>query len=213
MTCYDPSGNIIIIGKKDIERIARLQHHRNKLQSKVTKAETHKKRYTLKKALKRMNETIKNLVDDMHKKITKFLCDNYKYIYIPKLNFHNIPKLNKKHKAKLVAYRHCEFVERLKNKTREHEQCKIIEVNEAYTCINTSSCKAETCSNCGAIDRHLRNKDEYKCTHCNNYILRDINGAVNIMLRYLSKRALIEFSIENSTNALSPTPCGLDQKI
>ena len=76
----------------------------------------------------RLKNKIEDLVTDMHKKFAKFLCDNYNYILISRLNFHHMKKLDKKNKQKLMAYRHCEFVDRLKNKATQYTNCQIVEV-------------------------------------------------------------------------------------
>ena len=62
--------------------------------------------------------------------------------------------------------------------TCENQTCKLYEVNEAYT--------SKTCSKCGYIDNSLGSKDVYNCPKCKLKISRDYNGAVNILLRYVS---------------------------
>ena len=132
LTGYDPSGKIIQWGEKDIGVIARLIHYKNKLQSKTklqcknkiddrTSIYMYKssKRNRMSKAMLRINNRINNLVDELHKKLSKWLVENYQYIFIPRLNFHNCTKLIKKSKSNMAAYRHCAFVDRLINKTRE----------------------------------------------------------------------------------------------
>ena len=183
ITGYDPSGKIITWGKRDIGRIARLLHYKRKLQSKTEKALRHSKRYKYRIAGLRIGEKIKNLVDELHKKLAKWLCENYNYIYLPKLNFHNCKNLNKKSKAKLASFRHCSFFDRLMYKTREYSNCKVLEVNESFT--------SKTCSNCGFQKENLKNKDIYKCKNCKIVIERDINASKNIMLRYFTKRAVV----------------------
>lgn len=42
-------------------------------------------------------------------------------------------------------------------------------------------------SKCGSIDKDLGNKNIYNCKHCNIDIKRDYNGAINILLRYVTK--------------------------
>ena len=182
VTGYDPSGKILIWGERDISRIARLLHYQRKLQSKIKTCKIHKKRYKMNIAYFKISENIRNLVDEMHKKLAKWLCENYENIYLPRLNFHNCKKLNKKSKAKLASLRHCSFIERLKYKTREYHN-NVYEVNEAFT--------SKTCSNCGNLKEDLKNKDIYECNKCKIIIGRDINASKNIMLRYFTKRAVI----------------------
>lgn len=186
ITGYDPSGKIITIGKKDVGRIGRLQHYKNKLQGKIDVEKIKHKKYKMKKALLRINENVRNLVNDFHKKTTKFLTTNYNNIFIPKLNFHTCKKLNKKDKQKLASLRHCELVDRLIMKTREIKNCKLEIVNEAFT--------TKTCSGCGEQKETINKNRVYECVKCGLEIDRDINASKNIMLRYFSKRVVIKES-------------------
>ena len=95
---YDYEGKIITIGKGDCERTARLLHYKHKLQSKIKKSKKHSERYRLKKAFKRHCKKLKNLISELHKKITSWITKEYHTIYLPKLNFHKMKKLNKKSK-------------------------------------------------------------------------------------------------------------------
>lgn len=186
ITGYDPSGKIITIGEKDIGRICRLQHYKNKLQGRIEKEVVKHKRYKMRKALLSINENIKNLVDDFHKKTTKFLTSNYNNIFIPKLNFHKCKKLNTKDKQKMASLRLCELVDRLIMKTREIKNCKVEIVNEAFT--------TKTCSNCGEQKETINRNRVYECNKCGLSIDRDINASKNIMLRYFSKRVIVKES-------------------
>lgn len=189
ITAYDPSGKAFVYGKRDIGRIARLLHYKRKLQSKIDKKKLDSKAlkikpkiYKMRLALGRLGTKINNLVDELHKKLSKWLCENYKRIYLPKLNFHNFKKLNKKSKAKMASLRHCSFFERLKNKSREYPGCVVQEVKEDFT--------SKTCSNCGSIKWDLKNADIYDCRVCNVSMDRDVNACKNIMLKYFSNSIL-----------------------
>lgn len=175
---YDPSGKIITWGKHDIGHIARLLHYKSKIQSKIKKEPKNKPRKSMRVALLRIGERVHNLVNDMHKKLAKFLCVNYSQIFLPRLNFHNIKNLNKKSKAKLASLQHCKFLDGLMYKATMYGS-KVYEVNEAYT--------SKTCSNCGYIKTDLKNNNVYNCTNCNIEIGRDINASKNIMLRYFTR--------------------------
>jgi len=159
----------------------------------------------MKIALLRLNEKIGNLVDDYHKKITKWLCTNYNYIFLPRLNFHKIKKMTKREKAKLVAFRHCDLVNRIINKTREYTNCRLIEPNESFT--------SKTCCKCGTIKEDLKNANVHNCSNCKSSILRDMTGCVNIMLRYLTKRANIIVSMKEREplTTLLPEPHSTEQ--
>lgn len=180
-TGYDPEGKIIVWGgQRNVGKIARLLHYRKKLRSQMAHS-TAAKRKRLRLADLRIGEKIFNLVDDLHKKLCKWLCENYSHIYIPKLNFHKCKKLDKNSKSKLASLRHCAFVDRLVDKTREYKNCRVFVVGEAYT--------SKTCGNCGWQHPSLGNKDTFQCGSCHVQLGRDVNGSRNIMLRYFSIRA------------------------
>jgi transposase len=179
LSCYDEDGNAFVLGEKAICRIARLLNAKRKLCSKIKTSIKHKIRYSLRKALYRLSCNISNLVTEMHNKICRWLTINYNYIVIPRLNFHNCKNLYKKHKEKMATLRHCEFVDKLINKTREMSWCKVIECDEQWT--------SKTCGKCGNIDNDLGKSRTYSCKQCFTVIDRDINASRNILLRYVSK--------------------------
>ena len=179
ITGYDPSGKIIIWGENDIGRIARLLHYKRKLQSKRSLETANKRIKKYRLAEQRIGEKIHNLTDDLHKKLSKWLCENYAKVYIPRLNFHKMKNLNKKEKAKLASLRHCGFLQRLINKSRE-SSCKVYEVFEDFT--------SKTCSNCGFLKKDLQGRT-FICNACNKIFDRDINASKNIMLKYFTERA------------------------
>ena len=181
ITGYDPSGKIITWGERDVGRISRLLHYQRKLQSKIRQSKIKKNSWRI--ANLKIGENIRNLVTELHKKLSKWLCENYENIYLPRLNFHNCKNLNRKSKAKLASLSHCKFLERLKDKTREYSKVNFYEVNEAYT--------SKTCSDCGYQKENLKNNDTYDCDNCHIKIGRDINASKNIMQRYFTKRALV----------------------
>jgi transposase len=169
LTGYDVNGRYFEIGKNDIARLMRLKHHRQKLQSKP-------KSTGIKKAMLRLSEKIQNLISDLHRKTSKWLCENYRFILIPKLNFHNFTRMRKKQKSRMAILGHCSFVEKLLQKQREYPSCNVKVVTEAYT--------SKTCTNCGNLKYNLGGSKTYWCKKCDIKIDRDVNGARNILLKY-----------------------------
>ena len=115
LTGYSPNGHVIEIGKSDINRIIRLCLLIDKLQSivdfKTTKC---KKRLRVLKKISKIRRKIRNLKDDFHYKVCKYLCDNYNVILLPKFNISNIVlkskrKINSKSVRQLLNWNHCEF--------------------------------------------------------------------------------------------------------
>ena len=168
----------MICGEKDFVRIKGLLYYNNELQSRIETAKGKSKK-NMKKALARANERISNLVSELHKKIAKWLCENYSEIYIPRLNFHTLKNLDSTSKSILASLRHCEFVNRIIHKSNSYKNCKVIEVNEAYTSM--------TCGECGYQNQDLGTDKIFDCKECKSIIGRDINASRNIMLRYITK--------------------------
>ena len=74
---------------------------------------------------------------------------------------------------------HHRFKQRLlANKAREYPWCKVLIVDEAYT--------SKTCGMCGHIHQSLGGNKVFRCPHCSFEIDRNVNGARNILLRFLT---------------------------
>jgi len=166
--CYSPSGDINIIGKAASDKIY-------KLLLMVDNAISNEN----KKLEIKLRRRILNLQKELHDKTSRFLCENYKNIYIPKLTSGNdIIKKNKRNiKTKtvrnMVLLAHCKFIEKLKTKALEYNNIEIHLVTEEYT--------SQTCLKC-----HKRTKttnEIFKCSFCKFEIDRDILGSRNILLK------------------------------
>ena len=179
LTCYDPNGCVIEFGKNDISMLARLNHYKFKLQSRIKQSTNHSIRRNLTKGYKRLSLKIKRLIEDCHKKLSTWLCKNYNTIIIPKLNFHSFGKTSRKNKCKMTMWNHCSFVDRLVEKSREYLDCKVNIVTEEYT--------SKTCGCCGNIKYDLGANKVYNCIKCKTVMDRDVNGARNILLKYFTE--------------------------
>jgi putative transposase len=184
-TGYDPSGLVIECGKYDVQRIYRLCYHLDKLQSKWSKKEGVKKhqRYRMRRAGLRIQKRIRNLVDDLHRKLTKWLVEHYRVVLIPvfetqkKIN-RRLRKINSKTARAIATWSHFRFRMRLQEKAREHPWCKVIFVTEEYT--------SRTCGRCGHDHYRLGSNKVFRCPNCHLIVDRDVNGARNILLKFLS---------------------------
>lgn len=181
LTGYDTNGYIINIGTNDIGKFCRLNHFKNKLQSKIKKTKENKKKLKLIKAYKRIGVKIKNLRNDAHNKIIKWLLQNYKYIILPKLNTNSFckKKMSKRVKNKIKSWCHCKFYEKLVLKQREYPTSYIISAKEEYT--------SKTCCKCGLINDNLGSSKIYKCNRCGIEYDRDANASLNILLKRISE--------------------------
>jgi len=69
-----------------------------------------------------MYQRLKNLVDDCHKRICKWLYENFDYVILLKLDTNSFCRKNMSRlaKNKLKAWRHCIMIERMKFKHSEY---------------------------------------------------------------------------------------------
>ena len=184
VTGYDPSGLVCEWGKNDIGRIYRLCHTLDKLHSKWSqKTLRHRKRYRLKKAGKRIRLKIRNLVDEFHKKLSTWLCKNYRVILLPKFETSTMirrgqRKIGSRTVRSMVTWSHYRFRQRLISKSREYSWCNVVLCDESFT--------SKTCTNCGVLNHSLGGSKVFACNACNLVIDRDVNGARNILLSYIS---------------------------
>lgn len=183
-TGYSPSGYAFEWGKNDIGRIYRLCHASDKLQSKWSQKEVcHKKRYKLKRAARRIRKKIRNLIDETHKKFTKWIVEQYHTVLLPEFETQRMVKraqrrIRSKTARAMLTWSHYRFKQRLINKTKEYPWCKVIICDEHYT--------SKTCSQCGFLHQKLGASKTFKCPQCNVEMDRDINAAKNILLRYVT---------------------------
>ena len=157
------------------------------------------------KKIKKINNKIKGYVNEIHKKATKYLCENYKVILIPEFKTKNMlskkevekyelklnEKLSKSEKTKIMnklelhknvkkviqSQSHYKFRTYLA-KASERYRTKVIIVDEKYT--------SKICTYCGIYsDKYTKNRE--KICKCKNKIDRDVNGSRNIMLKNAKK--------------------------
>ncbi|MCE5317854.1 MAG: RNA-guided endonuclease TnpB family protein [Parachlamydia sp.] len=163
------------IGDGDFKRIFKLCLNMDKLIAKSSKSKCKAKR-NIKKALERLRWKIKDLIEELHKKLAHFLVKTFDKILIPTFETSQmVTKLRSKTARSMLTFAHYRFKEFLKCKAEEYS-CEVIEVNEAYT--------SKTCSYCGKI-HDIGSKKIMKCS-CGITEDRDINGARGIYLRALT---------------------------
>lgn len=181
-TIYDPSGNIIEVGRDDMyTKIFPLCKDADRLSSRL-KTTHGKKRYKYKQAILRINRRIRRKIDDLHKKLAKFLVLNYNVIFLPSFDtsqmvYKKQRKIGSKVAKSMMTWSHYRFKQSILYKSSQSNHCKVIICSEAYT--------SKTCGKCGWQHETLGGSKEFKCGNeaCKLRIDRDINGARNILLR------------------------------
>ena len=157
---YDPQGKCYIIGEGAQKRLISLLKRVDKIE----------KPYLLWKK-------IKNLISELHWKVSSFLVENYDTILLPDFRTSQMVKrgkpLGKLTRRLLNMFSFYKFKEKLQYKCDMYGK-KLLIVDESYT-----SC---TCGVCGEINK-MGGKEIYLCQSCGLEIDRDVTGARNILIK------------------------------
>jgi putative transposase len=183
-TLYCPDGHGYKLGNQASTRIYRLYLYLDTLISRRTKLTGKAKKY-ISKHIIRLRIKIRNLLSEMHHKVSCFLAKNYSTILLPAFETKQMcSKLTRKIRTKTVrnmlGLAHYRFQELLKYKCKRYGSTLKI-VNESYT--------TKTCGNCGCLN-NVGSKDTFNCKECILVIDRDYNGSRNIMLREMRDTSL-----------------------
>lgn len=187
-TIVDNVGNVSEIAPGDIGKIYRHCYYMDELQSRAFDKKTKsKKRYRLRRAWYRMIRHLKDLVQDLHRKTCKFLCEKYDVVFIPIFNTKDMVsrvhrRLNSKTSRSMMTWSHYKFRQMLIAKAEETGTF-VKEVTEEYT--------SKTCTMCGNIHRSLGSSKKHQCRNCGVSLDRDENGARNILIKSLLKNDVV----------------------
>lgn len=112
-----------------------------------------------------------------HGRVASYLCRNYQFVLLPKLNFNSKTwHMNVARRKAFLRLAHCECLRRVTQKAHEFEgSTVVIQVCESYT--------SKVCSSCGALNSP-KASEVYECQECHLKVNRDLHGAKNIMLLY-----------------------------
>lgn len=195
MTGYCPGmEGVMEWGSGDRTRLFRLCCVYDGLQSRWSK-ENHRKRYRMQRAGRRIQERIRNLVNEVHCKLVKWLVTNFDLVLLPKFETQSMckrtqfmcedgtvcrksRKINGKVARAMYTWSHYKFQQRLLHKTREYPHCRVVICDEDFT--------SKTCGRCGFVHEKLGGNKTFKCPSCHVSLDRDVNGARNILLRYMT---------------------------
>jgi transposase len=158
-TGYDPDGFVWEWGAGDIGRIVRLCRGVDKLQRKVATAKGKVKR-NMRKALLRAFQRIRNLVREVHVKLTAWLCENYDLIILPEFGSARMVKrarrkINSKTARSMLTWSHYGFRQYLMHKVREYPGVTVKLCTEEYT--------SKTCGACGQLNDGLGGSKRFRC--------------------------------------------------
>ncbi len=195
LTGFD-GEKFVDIGHRDITRIFRLGQHIDKListKTALTGRSNKYKRQRLNKKINRLFIMIRNLIDEVHKKVAKWLTTEYRVIFLPTFESSQMVAKSGKKKRKLhtktvrqmLNWAHYRFKQTLKFHALKRG-ATVIDVTEEYT--------SKTCTKCGHVHQSLGGSKHFKCPHCGHSIPRDWNGALGIFLKALRDTACVDSS-------------------
>lgn len=194
-TSYSNNGSSTEYCTSDsVARLYSLAITVDKLISKRSKSTNYKRKW-LSNQICVLRKKIKNLQDEMHKKVINELTRDNDIILLPSFETSSMTKkFKRKLKTKTVRnlslLAHSLFKEKLKTKTFERG-CRILICEEHYT--------SKTCSMCGKLNYKLGSSKTFKCSGgCNVIIDRDVNAARNIMLRAMRGSAISDIEINET---------------
>ena len=135
----------------------------------------------LKRAIERMRWRMRDLIDELHKQVARWLVDNYDVILLPTFETSEMVqrgkrRLRRKSVRNMLTFAHYRFKQFLKHKAFETGKL-VLDVNEAYT--------SKTVSWTGEIVKHLGGAKVIRSRIDGHTMDRDINGARGIFLRAL----------------------------
>ena len=138
----------------------------------------------MKRAALRIRQELRNLVDEVHRKLSKWLCESYRVVLIPLFQTQQMVKkgahrrLSSKTARAMCTWSHYRFRQTLISKAKMYPTTHIVETTEEFT--------SKTCGGCGVLNNKLGGKKIFTCGSCGFCSDRDFNGARNILIRHLT---------------------------
>ena len=147
------------------------------------------------KEIARLYKRLRDLTADAHRAVALELVRHWDVILLPSFNVSEMVKKKNEETGKkrvigklttrgMLTWRHAGFRKVLRDLAAKHGKL-VVEVSEAYT--------SKTCGGCGEIHQNLGGRRVFKCDRCDFHVDRDMNGARNIMLRFLTDAASFGF--------------------
>ena len=168
-------------GQQCINRIQRLCQHCDNLYARATR-EKRPLRRALRKAANKSKVKIRNLIDELHKKVAHFLVTHFNIILLPtfetkQMTKRGARKLRTKSVRQMLTLSHYRFKMFLKHKALEYG-VRVIDVCEAYTS-KTVSWTGEIVANLGG-SKVIKSSEGHRMD-------RDLNGARGIFIKTVAR--------------------------
>ena len=200
------------LGKNMRGVILKIQSKIKKYQNKLKNKKYKNKKKSIQKIIQRCYNKIKGFVNEVHKKSSKYLCENYKNILLP--SFETKPMI-----SKTKIKEETEKIKEIKNKEDAKKKLKelgkkielskkikfVLSIQSHYKFKDYLKAKAkryktivydvnesytsQTCTKCGKISNEYSKEREKECM-CGYKIDRDVNGSRNILLKCVKELKL-----------------------
>ena len=182
------------LGRQCINRIQRLCQHCDNLLSRATQ-EQRPLRRAFRKAANRIKVKIRNLIDELHKKVAHFLVTHFDIILLPtfeskQMTKRGARKLRRKSVRQMLTLSHYKFKAFLKQKALEYG-VRVIDVCEAYTS-KTVSWTGELITNLGG-SKVIKSSEGHRMD-------RDLNGARGIFIKTVARALMVSPSTSVDAN-------------
>jgi putative transposase len=195
LTGFD-GEKFVEIGNNDITKIYRLCRFIDRLISQKSRLKgraNKRQRQRTQAKIDSLFIRVRNLIDECHKKVAKWLTTEYRLIFLPTFetsqmvakNGNKKRKINSKTVRQMLSWSHFRFKQTLKFHGLKRG-CTVLDVTEEYT--------SKTCTKCGRVHSKLGSALKFKCPNCGHTLKRDWNGALGIFLKALRDIAEIESS-------------------
>jgi len=152
---------------------------------KLARKKSCKKKYNMRKRCNKLRKRVSNTVLDIHRKAARFLTDRYNVILIPNFETQKMvsrsKRISKPTSRNMMQLSHYAFRQRLIELSNREKRCEVIVCTEEFT--------SKTCGQCGTLNLKLGSSKVFKCVNsgCNFTLDRDVNGARNIMIKYITE--------------------------
>lgn len=178
-TVYSPSGEIDEIGVNCSNKYFKLRQKIYKLKEKYRSKEklSYDEFNKIKIARNNIEDKICNSTTDLHYKSIKYLTEKYDTIILPKFNSKSLMQKKDVHvevKRSMQALSHSKFRWKLITKAILSGTCVIVPTDEYKTTMTCHKCFNEY---------KVEKSKTYECTVCDKKWDRDINAAINILIR------------------------------
>lgn len=175
------------------EKIKKLRDRANEIDRKASQKHGQRRRRTRRVAA-RLRERGRNLADELHRKLARWLFGNHGTVLLPDFRVRGMAaregrcldadgrkkratqrRINRTTTGRMYGLSHFRFRQFATHKAKEMG-CRLIICDEAFT--------SKTCGRCGRENKQLGASKEFRCAACGYAVDRDHNAARNILLRY-----------------------------